>query len=326
MMTWTGGVTYGETAGYEMPLKANSIYRLSFKAAGWNNETRSGITVSVLNSSDGMAAMNLGTSNRDIKGNGSNVAGMTSYEVLFVTGAAGNYVFHVHSGNNFVITDFNLVKAASQTLTLPSATQYASGTYPSVTLDRTFASEDRWYTLCAPFAFSKNQFKEVKVLNAVVGEGESAHMKFVDAEETVAAGTPCLVKPASEDATLTATDVAMPLATTAQTVNVDGINFIGTFSQVNLTSADSNAWVVSNNKLYNVDSDVTVGAYRAYFTVTSSPVKALSFDFGDATGIDTITNGQQPIANGPIYNLAGQKMSKLQKGVNIVNGKKVLIK
>ena len=151
-------------------------------------------------------------------------------------------------------------------------------------------------------------------------------MKFVDAEETVAAGTPCLVKPASEDATLTATDVAMPLATTAQTVNVDGINFIGTFSQVNLTSADSNAWVVSNNKLYNVDSDVTVGAYRAYFTVTSSPVKALSFDFGDATGIGSISNGQQPMANGPIYNLAGQKMSKFQKGVNIVNGKKVLVK
>ena len=31
-------------------------------------------------------------------------------------------------------------------------------------------------------------------------------------------------------------------------------------------------------------------------------------------------------ANGVIYNLAGQRMAKLQKGLNIVNGKKLLVK
>jgi len=48
-MSWPGGITYGETAGYTMPLKANTVYRLQFKAAGWNNETRSGMSVSILN-------------------------------------------------------------------------------------------------------------------------------------------------------------------------------------------------------------------------------------------------------------------------------------
>ena len=45
-----------------------------------------------------------------------------------------------------------------------------------------------------------------------------------------------------------------------------------------------------------------------------------------ATGIEEI-NGQWSIANGQsdaIYNLAGQRISKMQKGVNIVNGKKIL--
>lgn len=46
------------------------------------------------------------------------------------------------------------------------------------------------------------------------------------------------------------------------------------------------------------------------------------------TGIESIRNSQFIIHNEgtAIYNLAGQRMSKMQKGVNIVNGKKVAIK
>jgi len=109
MMSWSGGITYGETEGYEMPLKANTVYVLKLKAAGWNDESRSGITVSVLNAEDGLAATNLGTPDRDIKAaQAHNTAGMTSFEKVFKTGAAGNYVFHVQSGNNIVLTDFDL--------------------------------------------------------------------------------------------------------------------------------------------------------------------------------------------------------------------------
>ena len=332
LMTWSGGVTYGETTGYEMPLNANTVYHLTFKASGWNNESRSGITVSVLNSSDGMAAMNLGTPDRDIKGNGSNVAGMTPYEVLFVTGAAGNYVFHVGSGNNFVITDFELKKAASQTLTLPSATKYAAGTYPTVTLDRTF-SDSKWNTLCVPFDFPKSAFAEVKVLDGVTVTDENASMSFADAGSTITAGTPCLVKASIDGASLVVNNVAVNPSTAAgSTAKSDGtpettVTFVGTFTGESLTSSNSNAWVVSNNKLWNVNSDVTVGAYRAYFTVeTAAEVKVLSFDFGDVDAIGSIANSQEPIANSQIYNLAGQRLSKLQRGVNIVNGKKVLVK
>ena len=318
--------TYGSTTGYTMPLKTGTIYKLTAQAGGWGQVGRA-FKMDVVNSSDAsLVAQTLTTPATGVNAGGP----VIDYEMYFVVPANGNYklVLNNTSGVDNAVAVSNIELFSTDALILAENTTYAAGTYPTVTLDRTFASTDRWYTLCAPFAFSnsKDKFAEVKVLNEVVGEGESAHMKFVNAGATVDAGTPCLVKPASANATLTATGVAMNPATTAQTVTVDGINFIGTFSRVDLTSANSNAWVVSNNNLYNVDSDVTVGAYRAYFTVTSSPVKALSFDFGDATGIGSITNGQQPMANGPIYNLAGQKMSKLQKGVNIVNGKKVLVK
>ena len=49
------------------------------------------------------------------------------------------------------------------------------------------------------------------------------------------------------------------------------------------------------------------------------------------TGIEDVmadTPVQNPIGDGKpvIYNLSGQRLNSLQKGINIVNGKKVLVK
>jgi len=73
-------------------------------------------------------------------------------------------------------------------------------------------------------------------------------------------------------------------------------------------------------------SGATLAANRAYLPKdATSNVKGfvLSFD-ALADGINAVDNAQ--IDSKEIYNLAGQRMSKLQKGVNIVNGKKVMVK
>ena len=55
-----------------------------------------------------------------------------------------------------------------------------------------------------------------------------------------------------------------------------------------------------------------------------TPVNAFTFNFDeDATAIKAIDNGQLT-TDGVIYNVAGQRLSKMQKGINIVNGKKIL--
>ena len=64
---------------------------------------------------------------------------------------------------------------------------------------------------------------------------------------------------------------------------------------------------------------------RAYLDNSGSSVKeAYLFSFDDEeTAIANVNvNGN----NAAIYNMAGQRISKLQKGINIVNGKKVLVK
>ena len=64
-----------------------------------------------------------------------------------------------------------------------------------------------------------------------------------------------------------------------------------------------------------------IAAGKAYLEIASN-VKAFYFD-GDG---ETAINGLTPALSesGAIYNVAGQRINKLQKGINIVNGKKVL--
>ena len=51
---------------------------------------------------------------------------------------------------------------------------------------------------------------------------------------------------------------------------------------------------------------------------------AATIQVGDATGIDTVES--EGNADAAIYNVAGQRLPKTQKGVNIINGKKVMVK
>ena len=71
-----------------------------------------------------------------------------------------------------------------------------------------------------------------------------------------------------------------------------------------------------------------VGAGKAYLNVPAgASVKSFAEIFGGETdGVEAIENGQLTIDNAVIYNLAGQRLQKLQKGVNIVGGKKVVVK
>lgn len=73
----------------------------------------------------------------------------------------------------------------------------------------------------------------------------------------------------------------------------------------------------------------TIAANKAYLAVpkTITPAKISGFTFDDTTtGINGINVNDTFDANAPMYNLAGQRVTKSYKGVVIVNGKKMLNK
>ena len=142
---------------------------------------------------------------------------------------------------------------------------------------------------------------------AVTVNGEYAHLEPVT---TVPAGTAVVVKAEAAgtyrvaqttEATLGATN---ELVAATEDVTADGTQYI-------LAKVDD---VVGFYKATG-----TIAAGKGYLSI-SSPVKEF-YTFGDdATGISGIVADE----NAVIYNLAGQRVSKTAKGVNIINGKKVL--
>ena len=74
------------------------------------------------------------------------------------------------------------------------------------------------------------------------------------------------------------------------------------------------------------DTNIKIPAGKAYLNLSGSTVKGFTFVFDDdATAIEeTLSNS--PLKGENIYNVAGQRIQKMQKGINIVNGKKVMVK
>lgn len=71
---------------------------------------------------------------------------------------------------------------------------------------------------------------------------------------------------------------------------------------------------------------ITLGANKAYLDTTTPSGNVKGFRFDLETGIEGIEDEQWTMDDVQIYNLSGQRLSKPQKGINIINGKKVLIK
>ena len=110
---------------------------------------------------------------------------------------------------------------------------------------------------------------------------------------------------------------------TAATSDATGNDLLGTDAEI---VADGTMYVLAKPEdkeigFYKATGSIPAG--KAYYKSTSG-VKAFTFTDDNATGIKAIDNGQQTIDNGLIYNVAGQRLGKMQKGINIVNGKKVL--
>lgn len=81
---------------------------------------------------------------------------------------------------------------------------------------------------------------------------------------------------------------------------------------------------------YMVDGENVKQAqqYRCYLTIPADQPTAVSAFYlngeGETTGINTLLNGNN--GETEIYDLSGKRLNHLQKGINIVNGQKVLVK
>ena len=91
--------------------------------------------------------------------------------------------------------------------------------------------------------------------------------------------------------------------------------------------ADGSQYILADGEkgvaFYYAIPGTTIAAGKGYLNIDGAGVKAFLFDIDDATGINSLTPTLSE-GEGAIYNLAGQRLQKMQRGINIINNKKIL--
>ena len=154
-------------------------------------------------------------------------------------------------------------------------------------------------------------------VTAYVGQDNTTYLHLEEVKE-LPANNAFIVKAAEGNYYYNNTDAAITLSKT------NHLKFYTTD-----TASTGSQYCLANKSdgvgFYKVQSGIMIPARKAYLQV-SSPVKAFyGFDEDDATSInEALEIKNEELYEGAIFNLGGQHISKMQKGINIINGKKVL--
>lgn len=229
--------------------------------------------------------------------------------------------------------------------------RYYNNKVKATLADRTLYKDNSWNTLCLPFDVDLTDTNSplygatVKELDTETGTYEHVtgfdngilYLNFKDVTTTMTAGKPYIVKWNNGDDLVNPAFLPVFINDASNDVtSADGkVTFTGTYAPIFITAVGDNTklYLSTNNTLYYPNAAMTIGCQRAYFQLngieagTSSGVKEFKLNFGDFSdetdGIEILH--QRWNSNGAsVYNLAGQRVDKAQKGIYIVNGKKIL--
>lgn len=240
-------------------------------------------------------------------------AGQIAFAICYGNGT-GDYASYLTQGIYAVDTQDNTVIRGTDYTENAAQWIFEPATDMSITLNGPV--EGNYYaTFCVPF----DVILDGATTAYTLGRGEGTELTMSEGSTTVAAGTPVLLVGEGNSATATigSSYTNAPVSGTALTGNFFAIPFDGTTNYTLGTDGTKVGFYHWNG--------TTLNANRAYVAGSGSGVKGFVLNFDDdATAIKDLTDLKD--SNGLIFNLAGQRISKMQKGINIINGKKIVVK
>ena len=321
-LTWTSNAASG-VAGLTMTLSdgsynrfssLNGVYNLAYHPAAAN--TNSTIT---LTAPTGYVITGYSVQ-----------TGVYQGETYTLTASDGTSVTPANLGSTYTPLEVSGLSATSTaiTVTTTDASKWLSLANFTVSLAKTLplnvVGDKSYATLYLPFDVTTTG--ATKAYYAATANNGSVQLTKTSGEGTEIPANTAVVLVNSDGAEGTVLDMTSGLTP----VVIESANLLkGTLVPMSLDLGDA----TNNYSLGNYNSvigfykfeggTITLGANKAYLEVPASDVKGFTFDFDDdATSI----NEELRIKNeeSSIFNLAGQRISKPLKGINIVNGKKVL--
>lgn len=169
-----------------------------------------------------------------------------------------------------------------------------------------------------PLDFTNNEEVTAWILTGFGNDDDVYKMNYTQITGAVKGGVGMLLKGAA-GATVSLTSVNSDIVPS-------GNKFVGTLAP---TFVEAGAvYGLSGSTFKKSASNGTVKANKAFIPASELPTDAKSFVFvfeNEATGVRTIETVSAEDAKA-IFNIAGQRLQNMQKGINIVGGKKILVK
>ncbi|MBQ6192085.1 MAG: C10 family peptidase [Bacteroidaceae bacterium] len=201
------------------------------------------------------------------------------------------------------------------------ASEIVADTYDKLTVKRSF--DAGYNTICLPFRIDNVKDAFGQDIEAYEFQGIANDELLLQKTESLTAGQPyIIVFPEATNLDIICTNITIEEGNTeAGFVEMDGGCFFGTYAPIFGSDIEKEIYSLApDGKVVKFEPDLaTTGAavllkgFRAYFEL-------------GGTGIKTIEQQTADNRQHNIYNLAGQRLGKAQKGVNIVNGKKIYIR
>ena len=191
----------------------------------------------------------------------------------------------------------------------------------------------KWVTLMLPFTLDDINGRVLDLTRFNVSQD---NLTFTEVE-SIDPDHPYIVNLSEATTSLTGVREGVEDLPTPMTKSVEGAAMYGTYThmsdlrQASGVTAATPAYVLSSDKFYLVDSQVSISPFRAYFVVNTGDATVNVLNLSEHEEPDAIENVKIENAAGTIYNLSGQIISynkeeerPLPRGVYISAGKKII--
>ena len=266
---------------------------LTFKSGAWSGDkTTGGLILSVEAGGGTLSTTTFDLSNASWTTYSTTITGATAETRIKFSAAQS-------SNNRFFLDDVVVTK-------------------PGVTLTKTLNSYG-YASYCSeyPLDFSDYESADFSAWQVTGVSGET--INFAQVTGTVKGGTGLILKGEPNE--------TVTLNSAASETTLDDNLLVGTIIAPTYADAGQYFGLKGNEFVPVAASTVPMGkALLPASLIAGDEVKALSFVFEDEATRIGLTPDPSPVGEGSIYNLAGQRLQKMQKGINIVNGKKIAVK
>ena len=273
----------------------------------------------------------IGTATGSVAANGTETLTITATPTASATDGIEMHIEVEYAGGTVSTDPVTRYVAALTYYTLDETSTDAivAGTYDFVTLKRTFAAG--WNTVCLPFTIDDVEaFFGADAKAYTFNSYENGELNFTATTELTASYPYIVYVPTAITEDFNLTDITINSVDKEPFLySRDKVYLRGTYAPVAAgewtKSADTDIiyGMTTDGHIQKAGASASIKGFRAYFDVpVGSEVKALTFDGEDATGLKDIKDLND--SNDLIYDISGQRIQKMQKGINIINGKKIL--